>query len=135
MADATAFGQRNAARRLLERGGDTDLFEAAALGLVSEVRRHLETDHPSPDRITRSFWGACHGGHIATAAVLLDHCADSDWVGYDDLTPLEAAHRSEGTALVAWLETHGAAEPTIPPDAGDWCQTAIRPPSTGSRAP
>lgn len=108
MADATAFGQWNAARHLLERGADTDLFEAAALGLVTEVRRHLDTNQPTADRITQSFWGACHGGHIATAAVLLDHGADINWVGYDHLTPLDAARRSEADEVVAWLELHGA---------------------------
>lgn len=108
MADATAFGQWNAARHLLERGADTDLFEAAALGLVTEVQRQLEAEHPTTERITSSFWGACHGGHIATAAVLLDHGANINWVGYDDLTPLDAAHRSEANAVVAWLELHGA---------------------------
>ena len=108
MADATAFGQWQAARHLVERGADTDLFEAAALGLVAEVQRRLDADHPSPEHITSSFWGACHGGHISTAAVLLDHGADINWVGYDDLTPLDAARRSEATATVTWLEQHSA---------------------------
>ncbi len=104
MADATAFGQWNAARRLLERGADTNLFEAATLGLVADVQRHLDVSHPTAADITSSFWGACHGGHIATAAVLLDHGADINWVGYDGLTPLDTARRSEATALAEWLE-------------------------------
>ncbi len=108
MADATAFGQWNAARRLLERGAHTNLFEAAALGLVNEVHRHLDHYQPTAADITSSFWGACHGGHITTAAVLLDHGADINWVGYDELTPLDTARRSEATALIAWLEEHGA---------------------------
>ena len=37
MADATAFGQWHAARRLLERGARTTLWEAAALGLLDRV--------------------------------------------------------------------------------------------------
>lgn len=108
IADATAFGQWQAARRLLERGADTTLFEAAALGLVAEVRRHLDTGQPTAEDITSSFWGACHGGHVSTAAVLLDHGADINWVGYDDLTPLDAARRSDATTLADWLEQHGA---------------------------
>ncbi|MCG8915791.1 ankyrin repeat domain-containing protein [Actinokineospora sp. PR83] len=108
MADATAFGNWAAARRLLDRGADTTLFEAAALGLVDRVHHHLDTRRPDPTTITSGFWGACHGGHIATATVLLDHGADINWVGYDDLTPLDAARRSEATDLAAWLEDHGA---------------------------
>lgn len=108
MANATAFGQWPAARRLLERGADTNLFEAAALGLVADVRRHLDAHQPTAEDITSSFWGACHGGHISTAAVLLDNGADINGIGYDDLTPLDTARRSEATAVVEWLEQHGA---------------------------
>ena len=108
MADATAFGQWNAARRLLERGADTNLFEAAALGLVAEVQHHLDANAPTAQTITTSFWGACHGGHTETAAVLLEHGADINWIGYDDLTPLDAARRAEAPSVVAWLEQRGA---------------------------
>ena len=38
MADATAFGQWNAARRLLERGAATTMWEASALGLLDRVK-------------------------------------------------------------------------------------------------
>src|SRR5215208_3939356 len=41
MADAVAFGQWNAARRLLERGAWTNLWQAAALGLAGRVRDEL----------------------------------------------------------------------------------------------
>lgn len=108
MADATAFGQWDAARRLLERGAVTNLFEAAALGLTREVQRHLDTNHPTHDTITSSFWGACHGGHLTTASLLLDHGADLTWIGYDGLTPLDAARRSPGEGVVAWLQARGA---------------------------
>jgi len=108
MADATAFGQWDAARRLLERGADTNLFEAATLGLVAEVERHLAENEPTAAAITSSFWGACHGGHIATAAVLLHHGADINWIGYDGLTPLDAAHRSGATDVAEWLGQRGA---------------------------
>lgn len=108
MADATAFGQWRAARRLLEHGARTTLFESAALGLVGEVERQLADDPHSSDDVTSSFWGACHGGHTGTAAVLLEHGADIDWVGFDELTPLQAARRSEAHDVVVWLEQHGA---------------------------
>ncbi|OLZ51589.1 hypothetical protein BS330_27190 [Amycolatopsis keratiniphila subsp. nogabecina] len=107
MADATAFGQWKAARHLLGRGAATTLFEAAALGLPDRVRHHLDTGPPTAQAITSAFWGACHGGHIDTAALLLDHGAEINWVGYDDLTPLDAAHRSEAHAVAAWLEQRG----------------------------
>lgn len=109
MADATAFAQWNAARRLLERGASTNLFEAATLGLVDEVERHLRVNAPTAETITSSFWGACHGGQVATAAVLLEHGADLGWVGYDGLTPLAAARRSGADEVVSWLEQRGAA--------------------------
>lgn len=56
MADATAFGQWDAARRLLERGAAANLFESAALGLVAAVVGHLDTDRPTAEDVTSSFW-------------------------------------------------------------------------------
>jgi ankyrin repeat protein len=115
MADATAFGEWEAAHRLLDRGADTNLFEAAALGLVARVQAHLAAGHLTREDITSSFWGACHGGHVDTAAVLLEHGADLNWIGYDGLTPLEAARRAEAAAVAEWLGQHGAtvaAQPT-----------------------
>lgn len=115
LADATAFGQWDAARRLVERGASVNLFDAAALGLVSEVERLLETEFTTPERITSSFWGACHGGQVSTAAVLLEHGADIDWIGYDGLSPLGAAQRSGFPDVAQWLEQHGASPtPTQP---------------------
>ncbi|MGH2714752.1 MAG: ankyrin repeat domain-containing protein, partial [Thermoleophilaceae bacterium] len=54
------------------------------------------------------FWGACHGGQREAAEYLLKRGADMNWVGWDDLTPLDAAERSEADAVVAWLEARGA---------------------------
>ncbi len=108
MADATAFGEWAAAHRLLERGARTNLFEAAAPGLVAQVKAHLANDEPSAETITSSFWGACHGGQADTAAVLLNYGANINWVGYDNLTPLDVAHRAEASDLAAWLEQYGA---------------------------
>ncbi|CUR54302.1 DF family (seleno)protein [Nocardioides sp.] len=108
MADATAFGQWEAARLLLDRGASTNLFEAAALGLVSRVIRLLGNGNHTLDGITSSFWGACHGGQLDTAIILLDHGADLNWVGYDELTPLDAARRAEAPDLIDWLEHRGA---------------------------
>jgi len=110
MADATAFGQWPAARLLLERGAATNLFESAALGLVVRVEAHLSTSKPTPEDITGGFWGACHGGQLETAKVLLDAGADLNWIGYDDLTPLGAGSRAQADDVVAWLHRLGAVQ-------------------------
>jgi hypothetical protein len=39
---------------------------------------------------------------------LLARGADINWVGWDDLTPLDAAERSEATEVAAWLRGIGA---------------------------
>ena len=104
LADATAFGQWDAARRLVAHGASVNLFEAAALGLGSEAERFLESELTTHESVTSSFWGACHGGHVSTATVLLDHGADINWIGYDGLTPFAAAERSECHEVTRWLE-------------------------------
>ena len=109
IADATAFGQWQAARRLLERGARTTMWEAAALGLLDRVDGYFQQDPPpSTDDATGAFWGACHGGHRPVAEYLFDRGADINWVGWDDLTPLDVAQRSGATALVEWLLSVGA---------------------------
>ncbi|HUP24492.1 MAG TPA: ankyrin repeat domain-containing protein [Thermoanaerobaculia bacterium] len=109
LADATAFGQWRAARRLLERGARTTFWEAAALGLVERVRENLRASPPpSRDAVTRAFWGACHGGQLAAAKLLCEHGADSSWLGWDGLTPLDAALRSDADDVVEWLRGVGA---------------------------
>ncbi|MEX2142625.1 MAG: ankyrin repeat domain-containing protein [Pirellulales bacterium] len=121
IADAAAFGQWNAAKRLVERGAKTSLWEAAALGLMDRVEQHfagkpLEPWSPrpsqpadaAPDEVTHAFWCACHGGQQQVAEFLLPRGADINWVGYDNLTPLGAARRTGANALVAWLIHRGA---------------------------
>lgn len=106
MADATAFGQWNAARTLLERGAATTLWEAAAIGLLDRVRAAVEAlddDETGRSEITAAFWGACHGGHRDVAGYLWDRGADVNWIGWDDLTALDAAIRSGADDLAAWL--------------------------------
>ena len=109
LADATAFGQWDAARRLVERGARTRLGEAASLGLLDRVNAHLAEDGPTPQDITSALWMACHGGQRAAAETLLDHGADPNWIGYDDLTPLAAAIRSNATDVADLLRRRGAA--------------------------
>ncbi|QUW85825.1 ankyrin repeat domain-containing protein (plasmid) [Streptomyces mirabilis] len=118
LSDATAFGCWAAAHRLIERGAHPQFWEAAALGLKPHLRRYLDTTDPTPQDITHAFWSACHGNQPEAAALLLEHGADINWVGYDDLTPLGAAERSGATTLLDWLRAHGAmttSELTQPP--------------------
>ncbi len=109
MSDAVVFAQWNAARRLLERGAATTIWQAAALGLVDRVAAACAaTPAPSARDITNAFWHACRGGQRATAEFLLAQGADLQWVGYDDRTPLDAARDSGDSALITWLTSQGA---------------------------
>lgn len=91
--DAWAFGQWNAARRLVERGARPTLLAAAALGLG------LDADGD----VTHAFWAACHGGQREAAEALLARGADPGWVGWDDLTPEQAARRGGHSELADWV--------------------------------
>jgi ankyrin repeat protein len=124
LADAVAFGQWQAARRLVEGGARATLWQAAALGLMARIEEHFATDAPpTPDDVTNAFWCACHGGQRSSAKYLLDRGADLDWIGHDELTPLDAASRSGAAELVEWLRDQGAksaemlrwGEPAAPP--------------------
>lgn len=109
LADAVAFGQWHAAYRLVERGAQTMLWQAAALGFTDRVEGYFVKDPvPTPDEVTNAFWCACHGGQQAAAEYLLDRGADLNWVGYDGLTPRDAASRSGAEELVRWLRSRGA---------------------------
>lgn len=119
LADARGFGQWRAARRLVELGARTTLEDAATLGLLDRVKVFVEgpgaaDDKPGDrepvdrDALTRAFWGACHGGQLATAEYLLAHGADLDWIGYDDQTPLDIARAADADAVVRWLREQGA---------------------------
>ena len=104
-----AFGQWKAARRLVERGAQTTLWQAAALGLQDRVDKYFTAvPPPTPDEITNAFWCACHGGQKVVAEFLLGRGADLNWVGHDGLTPLDAATRSGVSELVEWLRSRNA---------------------------
>lgn len=109
LADAVAFAQWRAARRLVERGARTTLWQAAALGLMGRVEEYFSSDPtPTLDAITNAFWSACHGGQLAPAEYLLARGAEMNWVGYDGLTALDAANRCGADDLVKWLRDRGA---------------------------
>jgi hypothetical protein len=106
--DAVGFGQWNSARRLVERGAHTSLFNAAALGLLNRVQEHLAANQTAAE-ITRALWGACHGGQQSTAQCLLQHGGDINWIpSWEQLTPLDAARRNGFDDLASWLTQQGA---------------------------
>jgi ankyrin repeat protein len=109
MSDAVVFAQWKAARRLLERGARTTIWQAAALGLLDRVEEYCGSQAPpSSDEITNAFWHACRGGYLQTVEYLLGRGADLNWIGYDRKTPLQVAHESGAEDLIAWLRSQGA---------------------------
>jgi uncharacterized protein len=114
LTDARAFGQWQAAHRLVERGANTTLQDAATLGLMDRLDPYFAgMTTPAPDEINAAFWGACHGGQRRAAEYLLDRGADLNWIPpWEQLTPLDAAERSEATELVEWLRARGAGSAT-----------------------
>ncbi|MCA1319566.1 ankyrin repeat domain-containing protein [Bacillus tianshenii] len=107
--DAVAFAQWKAARRLVERGAKTKLWTAAGLGLMDQVQKRFAGGTPPTEfEITQAFWLACHGGQLNAAQYLLKQGADLQWIGYDGLTPYDAAVRSEANELIEWLSSKGA---------------------------
>ena len=108
MSDAVVFAQWNAARRLLERGAQTTIWQSAALGLTDRVQAHFAAEEPPSTRdVTNAFWHACRGGQRQTAEYLLQRGADRNWIGYDHRTPLDVAKESGVTELVDWLVGQG----------------------------
>jgi hypothetical protein len=110
LTDAVAFAQWKVARRLVERGAHTPLREAAALGLTDRVVSYCTSDPPpTPDDLTQALWYACHGGQHHVAEYALERGADLNWISsWDNLTPLDAARRSDAAGLADWLESRGA---------------------------
>ncbi|CAM5656271.1 hypothetical protein SAVIM338S_06653 [Streptomyces avidinii] len=107
LADACGFGQWRAARRLLELGARPTLQDAATLGLLDRVEVFVAAG-VEPGDLTSAFWGACHGGQLSTARYLLSHGADINWIGYDELTPLDIALTGEDATFADWLRSSGA---------------------------
>jgi hypothetical protein len=110
LADARAFKQWRAAYRLVERGAQTTLHDAATLGLMDRVENFFAvTPPPTKEDVNRAFWGACHGSRLQCAKYLHDRGADLNWIPeWEKLSPLDAARRSESEELVHWLRSKGA---------------------------
>ncbi len=109
MSDAVVFAQWRAARRLLERGATTTIWQAAALGVLPRVEECCAASPPpSAADITNALWHACRGGQRTIAEYLLARGAGLNWVGHDHKTPLDAAHDSGVADLIAMLVARGA---------------------------
>ncbi len=103
LADAVAFAQWGAARRLVARGATVAPRHAAALGLLDQVTVSGQAE------VDLAFWYACHGGQSQVAEHLAERGATVDWVPpWEPLTPLDAAERHGFTAVAAWLRGLGA---------------------------
>ena len=110
LTDATAFAQWECARRLVERGAQVTAFDAAALGYLDVIKDFFPHygDHDE-DELGNAMWAACHGGHKAVAVYLLARGADVNWVpAWEQLTPLDAAARSQAKDVLKWLHSKGA---------------------------
>lgn len=108
LADAVAFAQWKAARRLVERGARTSLWQAAALGLMDRVADRCKADPPlRQDELNDALWCACHGGQREAAEYMLAQGGDINWIGYDKLTPVDTATRAGAHDLAAWLREQG----------------------------
>jgi ankyrin repeat protein len=108
MSDAVEFAQWRAARRLLESGATTTLWQAAALGLAERVRDLCADESLAPRELTNALWHGCRGGQQLVAGYLLDRGADLNWTGYDGKTPCDVALESGNDNLVQWLRARGA---------------------------
>jgi len=110
LADATAFRCWNVAYRLVERGAQTNLYAAGALGLMDRLEAcYAGGDAPPSDETSRAFWAACHGGRVTAAQYLLAEGAELDWIPpWEPLTPLDTATTSGSAELMAWLHARGA---------------------------
>lgn len=109
MSDAVVFAQWKAARRLLERGAQTTIWQSAALGVLDRVKDLCSAEPPpTPREITNAFWHACRGGKRQTAEYLLAHGAELNWIGHDRHTPLQSAQESGDQDLITWLRSQGA---------------------------
>jgi uncharacterized protein len=105
LSDAVVFAQWDAARVLVARGASMTLWQAAALGETTELETMLRMRWHSDQDITNACWHACRVGQLATAKVLRSKGADTEWLGYDNLTSRQVGMASKSAELIAWLES------------------------------
>lgn len=102
MSDAVIFQQWLAARRLLEHGARTTLWQAAGLGLMHRVDASLPGS--SERERTAALWHACRSGHLSVAMRLAREGADWHLALGDGRTAWEVARASGDDELNAWLD-------------------------------
>lgn len=108
---AVGYGQWEVARRLVERGAQTQLWHEAALGMLDAITRRFETAlAPQADELSGAFWNACRGGHLAAAQYLRGRGVEINWAApWSGQTPLDVAEQTGRDDVVAWLLEQGAA--------------------------
>jgi len=109
LGDACEFESWGAAWRLVQRGANTRLRDAAALGMVEQVQAALAAgDGLEPDEISQALWSAAVGGQYAISVLLGERGADVNWRGRDGRTPLDCAEEAFAPKLTTWLRERGA---------------------------
>ncbi|MCI4066517.1 ankyrin repeat domain-containing protein [Micromonospora sp. R77] len=100
LSSAVGYGQWSVARRLVDRGARTELWHAAALGLLPVVDRLAvgTTDLDAP------LWNACRAGHLDAAKLLVARGASPRWPApWSGETAVDVARSSGNDELVSWL--------------------------------
>jgi ankyrin repeat protein len=105
--DAVGYGCWHVARLLAARGARLSLWQAAALGKLTQVEAMLGAQPaPTPDQLDEAFWQACHGGQRRMADYLVA-CGANPYAkpGYSDQTPVQIAGSldTRREALLTWL--------------------------------
>ncbi|MFC4149644.1 ankyrin repeat domain-containing protein [Micromonospora mangrovi] len=100
LSSAVGYAQWGAARRLVDRGARTQLWHAAALGLLPVVDRlavgSTELDAP--------LWNACRAGQLDAAKLLVSRGASPRWPApWSGETAVDVAQSSGNDELVSWL--------------------------------
>ena len=108
LADAVAFGQWQAARRLVERGARTSLWQAAALGPARpragrDRRDGARAGRPDERVLAGLSRRQPRGGRGCSST----RGAELNWIGWDDQTPLDIAEAQGNREVVEWLRSRG----------------------------
>ncbi len=108
LADATGFGQWNAARLLVERGAVMRLSDAAGIGMIDRMEAIVSADPPDQFTLDAGLWSACNGDQQRAAEFLVVRGANVNWIGWDDMTPLDVAVHGGHHGIADWLRSRGA---------------------------